>query len=134
VALWPWVLTTQFVQCISIITSCIPYLKPLLEAFPSGMYMSDEIRRKGTNAEISADGYIRTPEPTYALQQVESLTSRSEARNFMRQSNRRPAVTISGTRMPPGDYLDCRPLNRGRGSSSPDEMGIMKTTTIETTN
>jgi hypothetical protein len=97
------------------------------------MYMSDEIRRKGTNADISADGYIRTPEPIYALRQVESLTSRSEARNFSRQSNRRPTVTISGTRMSRDD-MDCRPLNRTRASPSPDEMGIMKTTTIETTN
>lgn len=35
--LWLVVLVTQLVQCLSIITACVPYLKPLLEALETGM-------------------------------------------------------------------------------------------------
>ena len=52
-ALWPWALVGQLAQTISIITSSIPYLRPFLEAFPSGMFMSDEIRRRGPSATES---------------------------------------------------------------------------------
>jgi hypothetical protein len=70
-SLWRWVLVSQFVQCITIITSCIPYLRPLLEAFPSGMYMSDEIRRKGTTTGVSAgESYMRTPGERYILRDM----------------------------------------------------------------
>ena len=47
--IWQWTLIAQVVQCVTIITTCIPYLKPLLESYPSGMYISDEIRRRGLN-------------------------------------------------------------------------------------
>lgn len=69
--LWPWVLISQVVQCITIITSCIPYLRPLLESFPSGMFMSDELSRKGT-IHASSHGYVRTPDRSYILRPVQS--------------------------------------------------------------
>ncbi|USP73548.1 hypothetical protein yc1106_00822 [Curvularia clavata] len=49
--LWKWTLLTQIVECITIITSCVPYIRPLLESVPSGLYGSDELRRRGTNSE-----------------------------------------------------------------------------------
>lgn len=48
--LWKWTLCAQIVQCITIVTSCVPYLRPLLEGMQSGMYMSDELRRRGITA------------------------------------------------------------------------------------
>ncbi len=45
--LWPWFLTGQVIQTLSVFTSCIPYLRPFLEALNSGMFMSDELRRRG---------------------------------------------------------------------------------------
>ena len=44
--LLPWILVTQVVQCVTIITSCIPYLRQLLEGILSGMFLSDELRRR----------------------------------------------------------------------------------------
>lgn len=44
--LWPWILILQVMQCTSIVTSCLPYLRQLVEIIPSGMYTSDEIRRR----------------------------------------------------------------------------------------
>lgn len=44
--LGPWVLVTQVVQCVTIVTSCIPYLLQLVESLPSGMFLSDELRRR----------------------------------------------------------------------------------------
>ncbi|KAF2268656.1 hypothetical protein CC78DRAFT_540516 [Lojkania enalia] len=44
--LWKWTLTTQVVECITILTSCVPYLRPLLESIPSGLYGADHIRRR----------------------------------------------------------------------------------------
>jgi len=48
--IWKWVLLARLTQCISIVTSCIPYLRPLLESLPTGMFLSDELRRRGQDA------------------------------------------------------------------------------------
>ncbi|KAI9654792.1 MAG: hypothetical protein M1821_005786 [Bathelium mastoideum] len=74
-SLWPWVLITQLEQCVTLITSCVPYLKPLLEAFSSGMYGSDELRRRGlTSASASTSKGSaradRTPASSYVLKDV----------------------------------------------------------------
>lgn len=44
---WAIVLSAQVVQNLSIITACIPYLKPLLESLESGMIGNNDIRRLG---------------------------------------------------------------------------------------
>lgn len=62
--LWKWTLTTQIIECITILTSCVPYLRPLLEALPSGLYGSDELRRRGTPSEL---GYARSKSGSYQL-------------------------------------------------------------------
>ncbi|KAB8229715.1 hypothetical protein BDV23DRAFT_171475 [Aspergillus alliaceus] len=38
VDLWPWVMCSQVLQTVTIISSCVPYLREFLEAFPSGMF------------------------------------------------------------------------------------------------
>ncbi|KAL8770841.1 MAG: hypothetical protein Q9209_003492 [Squamulea sp. 1 TL-2023] len=45
--MWPVVLSAQTVQSLSIITACIPCLKPFLESLESGMLRSDDLRRRG---------------------------------------------------------------------------------------
>ncbi|KAI4272577.1 MAG: hypothetical protein LQ337_005209 [Flavoplaca oasis] len=47
--MWPVVLCAQIVQSLSIITACIPCLKPFLESLESGMLRSDDLRRRGMN-------------------------------------------------------------------------------------
>ncbi|KAI4948088.1 hypothetical protein J4E91_006081 [Alternaria rosae] len=67
--LWKWTLVTQIIECITILTSCVPYLRPLLESVPSGLYGTDEIRRRGTTTE---HGYSRTKSDSYQLSSVAS--------------------------------------------------------------
>jgi hypothetical protein len=62
--LWEWTLVTQIIECITILTSCVPYLRPLLESVPSGLYGSDELRRRGT---FSEHGYSRSKNSSYQL-------------------------------------------------------------------
>ncbi|KAL9000337.1 MAG: hypothetical protein Q9169_001054 [Polycauliona sp. 2 TL-2023] len=47
--MWPVVLCAQAVQSLSIITACIPCLKPFLESLESGMIRVDDLRRRGMN-------------------------------------------------------------------------------------
>ncbi|KAL9611263.1 MAG: hypothetical protein Q9167_004089 [Letrouitia subvulpina] len=51
---WPLVVATQAVQALSIITACVPYLKPFFESLESGMIRSDDLRRQGIR---TIDGY-----------------------------------------------------------------------------
>jgi hypothetical protein len=67
--LWKWTLVTQVIECATILTSCVPYLRPLLESIPSGLYGSDEIRRRGTPSEL---GYARSKSGSYQLSSTNS--------------------------------------------------------------
>ena len=52
---WTYALTTQFVEYLSIVTACGPYLKPLLENLSSGMMANDDLaRRAGSYAQRSS--------------------------------------------------------------------------------
>lgn len=42
---WPVVICSQFVQALSIITACIPYLKPFFVSLETGMIRTDDARR-----------------------------------------------------------------------------------------
>lgn len=44
---WSTAVCTQLVQNLSIITACVPYLKPFFESLESGMIRSDDLRRRG---------------------------------------------------------------------------------------
>lgn len=76
--LWKWTLVAQVVQCITILTSCVPYLRPLLESIPSGLYGSDEIRRRGTPSEL---GYSRKKYGSYQLSSTDSKTEGTNPRS-----------------------------------------------------
>ena len=67
--LWKWTLVTQIIECTTILTSCVPYLRPLLESIPSGLYGSDEMRRRGTPSEL---GYARSKSGSYQLSSTNS--------------------------------------------------------------
>lgn len=45
--LWLPALCTQFVQNLSIVTACVPYLKPFYLGLESGMIRTDDLRRHG---------------------------------------------------------------------------------------
>jgi hypothetical protein len=46
--LWPFVTSTQAIQCISFVTACIPYLKPFLKSLESGLFRADDLHGFGT--------------------------------------------------------------------------------------
>jgi hypothetical protein len=79
--LWPWLVVTQLVQCITIITSCIPYMRPLLDALPSGMFMSDEIRRKDRNGGTQGNSYVRVDDYGYVLKSTTSAREGAASRS-----------------------------------------------------
>ncbi|KAL9023803.1 MAG: hypothetical protein Q9196_006963 [Gyalolechia fulgens] len=50
---WPTLLCAETVQSLSIITACIPCMKPFLESLESGMLRSDDLRRRGMGGSNS---------------------------------------------------------------------------------
>ena len=52
--LWLPALCTQFVQNLSIVTACVPYLKPFYLGLESGMIRTDDLRRHGL---VGSHGY-----------------------------------------------------------------------------
>lgn len=45
--MWQAVVAAQVVQCLSIVTACVPYLKPFLDSLESGQMRADDLRRRG---------------------------------------------------------------------------------------
>lgn len=45
-ASWPAVVCSLFVQCLSIVFACVPFLKPFFGALESGMIRMDDTRRR----------------------------------------------------------------------------------------
>ena len=68
---WRWALVAQISMCITILTSCLPYIRPLLASFPSGMLMADEVRRRG-DVTTRASKYYKASGQGYILQNVDS--------------------------------------------------------------
>jgi hypothetical protein len=50
---WRSAIANQVVQCLSIITTCLPYAKTLMESLESGMMRVDDLRRRGENFNSS---------------------------------------------------------------------------------
>ncbi|KAF2188668.1 hypothetical protein K469DRAFT_565441 [Zopfia rhizophila CBS 207.26] len=91
-ALWKWTLTTQVIECITILTSCIPYLRPFLESIPSGLYGADELRRRGT----SSIWYSKSKSEPYKLSNTSSTTGGTKSRKSQSESGiRRFMPTLS---------------------------------------
>lgn len=58
--LLPWTIISQVALCTTIITSCTPYLRQLLETLPSGMY---DIRHE--QCMTDSRGYIMSDDRVY---------------------------------------------------------------------
>lgn len=58
-ASWPVVICSQFVQALSIMTACVPYLKPFFASLESGMIRSDDSRRLDTRSTSNL-GYSKS--------------------------------------------------------------------------
>lgn len=52
--MWKWSVIMAVVQCLNILTICIPNLKPFLDSLQSGQIRIDDLRRQGKS---SSNGY-----------------------------------------------------------------------------
>lgn len=91
------VITTQIVLCVSIVTACIPSLKPLLEAFNSGQMA---INVKGANGYYGSGSNQKSAQH-YVMDKVSTTHSTTQSAN---RSQRGPAELV-------GDELNS---SRGR--------------------
>jgi hypothetical protein len=105
-------------QTTSIITSCIPYLRPLLEAFPSGMMVNDDISRHKLSSR-NAEGYSKRPDHSYVLRDV-SKGTRSES------PSRRTEIEINDFGNNALPEFDSRVLrNKSHRTYAGDEISIV---------
>ena len=72
---------SQVLQAVTIVSACVPYLRQFLESFPSGLFQSDEIRRRGLNYADVTDGFhiedsasTHSGTRTYILRELDSNT------------------------------------------------------------
>ncbi|KAJ3543405.1 hypothetical protein NM208_g3603 [Fusarium decemcellulare] len=61
-SIWEATIAIQLVQCLAILTVCLPNFKPFLDSLESGQIRVDDLRRQGKS---SSNGYP-TNRPTYA--------------------------------------------------------------------
>lgn len=81
--LWTVVLCVQIVQAMSIITTCIPALKPFLDSLESGQLRADDMRRQG---KVRDNGYTSQRLGESKHSRVSSLASPKRA-TFIEMSN-----------------------------------------------
>lgn len=105
---WSTAVCTQVVENLSIITACVPYLKPFFESLESGMIRSDDLRRRGMkfpygsgsgkSAGSTTQGQSLTPsglaKPSETSHELREIPSRGNLR-FGHHAN---ATTFTATR------------------------------------
>lgn len=129
--IFPWILCAQIVQTISIITSCIPYLRPLLDAFPSGMMVNDDLNRHGTSSNY-LNGYTKRSDHNYVLREMNSISKGENSQSTTRlafhpsSEHNMPDLTGRGVQNTSHIVSDQALFKNG--------PGIEATTTIETWN
>ena len=132
--LWPWILILQVVECVTIVTSCLQYLRQLLETIPSGMYMSDELRRRGhgrngSQAYGSNDATDGSNPATKRNRQSRAPTSKNQTVTLDKIANimGQTSATITGPLEPDNAQM----VNQAWDSSSYNSQShILKTTTF----
>ena len=72
--LWRVVICDVVVQNMSIITACIPYLKPFIQSLESGMIRTDDLRRRGL---FDTSGYDPGRKDSHQLSDLSSRIART---------------------------------------------------------
>ncbi|CAD6591805.1 MAG: hypothetical protein ASARMPREDX12_005417 [Alectoria sarmentosa] len=52
---WPVTICTQTIECLSILSTCVLYLKPFLDSLESGFIRSDDMRRRGLRDDYDSN-------------------------------------------------------------------------------
>ncbi|SCV36049.1 related to integral membrane protein [Fusarium fujikuroi] len=84
-SIWPASITIQLVQCLAILTVCLPNFKPFLDSLESGQIRVDDLRRQGKS---SSNGYP-TNRPGYSgYKSKTGQSSRSRALDHASKTQR----------------------------------------------
>ena len=83
--IWPVTLCTQIVQCLSILTSCLVYLRPFLDSLETGFIQVGDLRRQ----HVPGFGYrpeggsrsTKVAKLSLSLSNLKSKLSRSQPRD-----------------------------------------------------
>ena len=62
---WPYLISTQCVQALSIITACLPYLKPLLESLQAGALQTQNAEMRVHATTIAQGTKVATTQHPY---------------------------------------------------------------------
>ena len=131
-AIWPISLCTQIIQCLSIVTTCIVYLRPFLDSLQTGFIQVDDLRRKrlpgfGYSPEQSAAREGRRISKLWSKwSRTPSETQRSGDFELQRNANTRSQVLGSRAHAGVGSRHE-------RGNEREDVQsrgGIVMTTTL----
>ncbi|GAP90613.1 hypothetical protein SAMD00023353_4800750 [Rosellinia necatrix] len=70
---WAPVVITELQLCLSIVTACIPSIKPLFEAIEAGVWHADDLRRRGLSLEdLHSRGYLKLSKSPMMLHEKDS--------------------------------------------------------------
>jgi len=134
--LWQWVLMAQLIQTITITTSCIPYLRPLLDSYPQEMFVIDETMLNNSKTARTANGYARKTNHIYILRDVKSDAYIKSTHNSHRRATAEDYADLESRNITTHAEIETIPLDeRGKwdASSQRSQSRMIKaTTTIDT--
>jgi hypothetical protein len=89
---WRSSICNQIVQCLAIVTTCLPYTKLFMEGFESGLMRLDDLRRRGEHTSKDAS-------KGYQLMEISRSGERSErsARTGNAARSRERSIQVSKT-------------------------------------
>lgn len=77
---WPIAVSMSISECLSIVTACIPYLKPFMDSLESGRIRGDNVHPRDTSSQASKYGVYRRSGPS-------SKNSKSPTKNSVQRDN-----------------------------------------------
>lgn len=101
-SLWAVTLSTQVVQCLTIIASCVPYLKPFFHSLQSGALGNDDVLRRTTNedsslAKVYRYGLGSSPKQTHLSSQASGKAKLATSLGNLGHNNYRITNTTNVT-------------------------------------
>ena len=106
---WTVVICSQFVQTLSIITACVPYLKPFFSSLETGMIRADDSRR------LESRSIPLSNERSTGREKKGVLSTLSGS------SASRPAPSTGRSVALHGDYATSTQVSGGRGHKRTDD-------------
>ncbi|KAF2278076.1 uncharacterized protein EI97DRAFT_373989 [Westerdykella ornata] len=90
---WRSTTCTQVMQCLAIVTTCLPYTKIFMEGFESGLMRLDDLRRKGEHT--SAYSRSRSKESYQMINMSGSKSARSKSTRDRTQDRSAKSIKVA---------------------------------------